>query len=271
MKKVLKVILVIGLFVLFLKLNNQYIVSTHYTLQSEKIPSNFDGFKIVQVSDLHDGLFGEDNSRLIKKVQKEQPDVIFITGDVIDSRRYDLQQSLGVVEQLVDLAPTYFVTGNHEVAVNEVAKIYRELEDLGVHTLKNETIPLTKGDEEIYIAGIEDPLAGYSIEKLLPQVLENTKEHYTLLLSHRPELFQFYVWENVDAVFAGHAHGGQFRIPFLLDGTYAPGQGWLPQYTAGTYEENETTMIVSRGLGNSVIQQRLFNLPEIITVTLHTE
>ena len=254
----------------FLKMNNEYIVTTEYTLSSEEIPQSFDGFKIVQVSDLHDGLFGEGNSRLIAKVAAQKPDVIFITGDVIDSRRYDLQQSLEAVEQLVALAPTYFVTGNHEVATNNLTTIYNELELLGVHTLKNESTQLTKGDASITIAGLEDPLMGYDVEHQLQNMMTSA-EDFVLLLSHRPELFDFYVKAGADVVFAGHAHGGQIRIPFLLDGMFSPGQGWMPEYTAGVYEQQSTQMFVSRGLGNSAFQQRLFNLPEVVSVTLSAD
>ena len=268
MKKLFKWILALAVIIIFLKFNNEYIVTTDYTLQSEKIPASFDGFNIVQVSDLHDGVFGEDNERLVQKVANENPDVIFITGDLIDSRRYDLEQSLRVVERLVVIAPTYFVTGNHEVAVNEISYIYDRLEQLGVKTLKNETSQLTNNNDRICIAGLEDPLMGFNVEQTLARMTDEANNCYTLLLSHRPELFDMYVFEEIDAVFAGHAHGGQIRIPFIGNGLFSPGQGWLPQYTSGIFEENSTSMVVSRGLGNSGFQQRLFNLPEIVSVKL---
>lgn len=266
LKTIFKWLFAILLIFLFLKVNNEYIVTTSHEVISEEIPASFDGFKIVQVSDLHDAMFGDRNERLITKVEQQQPDVIFITGDIIDSRRYKLEQSIETAEQLVAIAPTYFVTGNHEIATNEYLHIYSELEKVGVQTLKNEVLQLSKGADTLKLIGLEDPLMGYNVEQQL-SVLTSTSD-YTILLSHRPELFEAYVAAKVDIVFAGHAHGGQIRIPFLLDGMFSPGQGWLPKYTAGMYEELETTMFVSRGLGNSAFQQRLFNLPELVSVTL---
>lgn len=271
MKTLLKWVIAIVIIIAFLKINNQYIVTTDYTLQSEKIPSSFDGFKIVQVSDLHDGLFGENNVQLIEKVEQQQPDVIFITGDLIDSNRYKPDQSLKVAENLAQIAPTYFVTGNHEVAKNHLSEWYARLKVIGVIPLKNESVLFKKDNEQIRIAGIEDALMGYDPNDLIKKVMQQSNNSYTLLLSHRPELFDIYVDNNVDAIFAGHAHGGQIRIPFVLDGMFSPGQGWMPTYTAGIYEQNETSMIVSRGLGNSGFQQRIFNLPEIVSVTLQSK
>lgn len=249
-----------------MKVNNEYIVVTSQEVASPNIPSSFDGYKILQVSDLHDAVFGERNERLVEKVQRAQPDVIFITGDIIDSRRYNLAQSIDTAEQLVAIAPTYFVTGNHEVATNDLKTIDAELQRIGVKTLNNEVIQLTSGNEKITVAGLEDPLMGYNVEQQLQQLTQD--DQYTVLLSHRPELFDTYVAAGVDVVFSGHAHGGQIRIPLLLDGMFSPGQGLLPTYTAGVYEEQQTHMIVSRGLGNSVFPQRLFNFPELVTVTL---
>ena len=256
--------------IVFLKINNTYIVTTDYILQSEEIPESFDGFKIVQVSDLHDGLFGENNSQLIGKVEREKPDVIFITGDLIDSNRYKPEQSLYVAQKLAEIAPTYFVTGNHEVAKNHLDEWYARLRQVGVTPLKNESVQLTNGSDNIRVVGIEDALMGYDADNLISKVIEKNDD-YTLLLSHRPELFDTYVANEVDAVFAGHAHGGQIRIPFVLKGMFSPGQGWMPTYTSGIYEEGETSMIVSRGLGNSGFQQRIFNLPELVSITLKSK
>lgn len=267
LKTILKWLLAIVLLVIFLKMNNQYIVTSEHIITDEKIPESFDGFRIVQVSDLHDAVFGENNERLVKKVSAQQPDVIFITGDVIDSRRYNLQQSLDVVEQFVEIAPTYFVTGNHEVATNDLTTIYSELQQLGVHTLINENTKITRGNDAITISGLEDPLMNYDVDEILAQLMRQTDD-YTILLSHRPEIFETYVKQDVDLVLAGHAHGGQIRIPFLLEGTFSPGQGLFPKYTAGLYMNESTQMIVSRGLGNSEFQQRIFNFPELVTIIL---
>lgn len=244
---------------------NKWIQTTEITIESENLPTVFDGLKIVQVSDLHDATFGNKQSILLKKIETAKPDLIFITGDLIDSNRYDLQNSLDLVEQLIPLAPIYYVTGNHEIATNDVLHIKTSLSDLGVIVLSNEETMIKKEGEPLRIIGIEDPLAGVSVEDALKTFKK--KDDFTLVLSHRPEAFLAYEESGFEVIFTGHAHGGQFRIPGL-GGLVAPGQGLFPKYTAGVYEENETNMVVSRGLGNSIIPVRVFNAPEIVVVTL---
>lgn len=270
MKKLIKWLLFIIGTILFIYVNNYYLVVTHHTIESDKIPASFDGFRITQVSDLHDAEFGDNQVRLVEKVRETKPDVIFITGDLIDSNRYDLQQSLAAVRQFVTFADVYYVLGNHEVAINEMSGIYAELEALGVHVMQNTALEIERGGEVLTIMGIEDPLMGYSVKEMLVATLPKADaKTFKLLLSHRPEAFETYVKYDIDAVFAGHAHGGQIRLPFT-EGLVAPGQGWLPEYTSGMFVERDTKMIVSRGLGNSLMPLRLFNLPEIIVADLKT-
>lgn len=268
MKKLVKwIVFIIALYV-FLKINNQWLVVTEHVYESEKVPASFDQFTITQVTDLHDATFGKKQYKLIEKVRATKPDAIFITGDLIDSNRYNLENSLQAVKGFVEIADVYYVLGNHEVAINKVDEIYTALTDLGVHVLPNESLVLERNGERLAIVGIEDPLKGMETQEMLDIALSNVpNEVFTLLLSHRPERFSTYIAYNVDLVFTGHAHGGQIRLPFV-GGLIAPGQGFFPKYTAGTYAEHNTTMIVSRGLGNSVVPYRLFNLPEIVTVRL---
>ncbi|TQR17801.1 metallophosphoesterase [Psychrobacillus soli] len=257
----------VGLIVIAIALyiGNNAIKTTNITVESAKIPTVFDGLKIVQISDLHDATFGENQEKLAKKVRNAAPDLIFLTGDLIDSNRYDLENSLDVVRQIISLAPVYYVTGNHEIATNDVDHIKASLVSLGVIVLSNEETTIEKDGEQLRIIGIEDPLNGVPVGEALSKFDE--LDAYTLVLSHRPETFQDYVDHGMDLVFSGHAHGGQFRFPGL-GGLVAPGQGLFPKYTAGVYEESDTKMIVSRGLGNSVIPVRVFNTPEIVVVTL---
>ena len=254
--------------VLFLYANNQLLVITDYTIESDKIPKAFDDYRIVQISDLHDATFGDHQERLIEKVRATNPDAIFLTGDLIDSRRYDLQKSLDAVAQFVTFADVYYVLGNHEVAVNRVDEIYEAIERLGVHILPNQSLEIERDGERLTIIGIEDPLMGKGPQDMLDAAMATVDDNtFNILLSHRPEIFETYVKNAVDLVFTGHAHGGQVRLPFT-DGLFAPGQGWLPNQTSGLHEADNTKMIVSRGLGNSIVQQRLFNLPEIVVVDL---
>ncbi|MEK4283296.1 MULTISPECIES: metallophosphoesterase [Ureibacillus] len=271
MKKLLTLILLIVGLYLFLYVNNHWIVITEQIYESDEIPDSFNGFRITQVSDLHDALFGENQEKLVEKVRETNPDVIFITGDLIDSNRYNLQQSLLAVREFVKIADVYYVIGNHEVAINQVTEIYNALEEIGVHILPNAATWVERGGERIAIAGIEDPLNGTDTQTMLNTALSTVpKDMFTMLLAHRPEKFDIYVKNELDLIFTGHAHGGQIRIPFV-GGLVAPGQGFFPVYTAGFYEENGTTMNVNRGLGNSGVPYRIFNLPEIVVVELKTK
>jgi hypothetical protein len=273
-RKILSFLLLICFVPLFLYANNHWLQTTSYEIVSERIPAPFDGLTIVQLSDLHDAAFGEKQMKLAEKVKKADPDVIFITGDLIDSNRYDLENSLDLVKQLVLMADVFYVTGNHEVAANRLEEIQEALRALGVHVLANEARTLARNGERLVIAGVEDPLmkGQYAPEEVVKASLEETFSNitgspYTILLSHRPEVFDVYAEKEMDLVFTGHAHGGQVRIPFI-GGLIAPGQGWFPKYTAGMHERGMTTMVVNRGLGNSMIPFRIFNRPEMIVVTL---
>ncbi|MEK4243830.1 metallophosphoesterase [Psychrobacillus sp. FSL K6-2684] len=259
----LVVILAVSLYI-----GNTRVSINEVTIESEKIPANFNDWTILQISDLHDATFGEKQVKLVNKIKDINPDIIFITGDIIDSNRYDLQNSLNLVNQIINIAPVYYVTGNHEIATNDVNHIKTSLQDVGVHVLTNEEEMMEYNGEKMRIIGIEDPLSGFSVNEQLKRF--EGSEDYTLVLSHRPEVFQDYVDYKMDLVFSGHAHGGQFRIPGL-GGLVAPGQGVFPKYTSGTYEAEDTTMIVSRGLGNSLVPIRVFNTPELVVVTLKSK
>ena len=250
----------------FLYLDNKLISTEKLIIEIDGLPNSFHGTKIVHVSDLHDATFGEKQERLASKIQAANPDYIFISGDLIDSNRYDLQNSLDLIEKIVELAPVFYVTGNHEFATNDTEKIKEALVKIGVNVLSNEQTWLEKKGERIRLIGIEDPLGGTSVKEALHTLESNTQE-ITLVISHRPEEFDVYASQKIDIVFSGHAHGGQFRIPGL-GGLVAPGQGLFPKYTSGAYQEEDTTMVVSRGLGNSIIPIRIFNMPEIVLVTL---
>ena len=271
LKRLVKVTLFIVILLLFLYANNQLIVITDYTIESEKLPKAFNNYRIVQISDLHDTTFGNNQERLVEKVRATNPDAIFLTGDLIDSRRYNLQNSLRAVEQFVTFSDVYYVLGNHEVAVNRIDEIYRALEHLGVQILPNQSLEIERDGERLTIIGIEDPLMGKEPQQMLDEAMTTVDDDsFKILLSHRPEIFETYVENTIDVVFTGHAHGGQIRLPFI-GGLFAPGQGWLPNKTSGVYEADETKMIISRGLGNSVLKQRLFNLPEIVIVDLKAQ
>lgn len=243
-------------------------------LEAPGLPKSFNNYRIVQLSDIHDSMFGDNHSDLVSKVKLLSPDAIFITGDFIDRNRYDLEQSLEIVKQLHDVAPFYFVTGNHEISTNDEKHIKDELSGLGVQVLTNESMTIASEEgEQIVISGIEDPLSSNLVEEtyveqVIDYALKDVQDDlFKILLSHRPEQFNVYVDRQIDLVFSGHAHGGQVRIPGI-GGLVAPGQGWFPKFTSGIHEMDGTTMIVSRGLGNSIVPIRVFNRPEVVVVTL---
>ncbi len=260
-----KLFLFITIILVLIYLDNILISSNEITIEIQNLPDSFEGVKVVQISDLHDSTFGNNQKRLVKKIKRANPDYIFITGDIIDSSRYDLQNSIDLVEKIKEIAPIFYVTGNHEIATEDTKRIKEALFNLDVQVLSNQMVWLEKEQEKIRIIGIEDPLNGVEVADALAEF--PTVEYPTIVLSHRPEFFDVYVNNQLDVVFSGHAHGGQFRVPGL-GGVFAPGQGLFPKYTAGAYKEERTTMVVSRGLGNSIIPIRIFNMPEIVLATL---
>lgn len=247
---------------------------THYRVASERLPDAFEGYRIAVVSDLHNAQFGSNNRQIIEKIQSENPDIIAITGDLIDSKRTDLNIAVSLVHELMQIAPCYYVTGNHEAWIG---RRFLELEERllaeNVQILHDRVIELEKDGQMIQLAGLEDPDFIERDSALHESILQTKlaqmrlSEAYCLLLSHRPETFAAYVEEGIDLVLSGHAHGGQFRLP-LIGGIVAPNQGLFPQYDAGIYTKNSTTMIVSRGIGNSIIPIRFNNPPEILIVEL---
>ena len=239
-----------------------------YTLSCNKLPQEFDGYRIAHVSDLHNRKIGKDNSRLLDILEKAQPDIIAITGDLIDSRSTKVEVALDFAEQAVKIAPCYYVPGNHESRVEEYDALKVGLEKLGVTVLENEQQALTVGDSSIQLLGVTDPdFPDQDLEAALTELHDPAQ--FTVLLSHRPELFDTYSAQGVDLVLSGHAHGGQFRLP-IVGGLYAPAQGFLPEYDAGLYTEGSTSMLVSRGIGNSLFPLRFNNRPEVILIELNS-
>lgn len=244
-----------------------------YTLSSSRLPASFDGYRIAQVSDLHNTQMGKNNEKLIEMLQTEKPDMIAITGDLIDSRNTDISVALDFAKQAVQIAPCYYVTGNHESRIADYELLKDGLINCGVAVLEDEMIFITIGDESIALLGVQDPTfwgddASYTMRTKLQNITENN-EQYTVLLSHRPELFSVYVDLTMDLVLSGHAHGGQFRLPGI-GGLFAPHQGFLPQYDSGLYTQGYTNMIVSRGIGNSIFPFRVNNPPEVVIIQLQT-
>ncbi len=272
------VLLVVGLLLAaYVKWENQNLVTEHFTVRSEKLPAAFAGFRIAQISDLHNTAFGPAQEKLLGQLRAAKPDMVVITGDLIDSRRAGTENAEALLAgvQRMEL-PIYYVSGNHEAWSRQWPQLQMLLAKYGAKNVSGETVSIEKDGARLLLAGMEDPafwrlsktlqksVAAEKVQKLLTTNGENI---YKILLTHRPELLSAYAATGADLVFAGHAHGGQVRLPFI--GALAtPDQGLLPKYTDGLYTEKTTVMAVSRGLGNSVLPVRFLCSPELLVVTL---
>lgn len=249
---------------LWIAKENDKVEITEYEIKSERIPDSFNGFRIAQISDLHNT---DNNERIINMLVAAEPDIIVITGDMIDSRFTNVERAVLFGESAAKIAPVYYVTGNHEGRAYADYEILRTgLLNVGITVLENETANVEKNGEYVTIVGLHDNRIDLTtdIGDLLNAVRPDT-ENYKILLAHRPEFFDKY--SGVDLILSGHSHGGQVRLPYI-GGLFAPGQGLFPKYDGGAYTENDKTMIVSRGLGNSLFPFRVNNNPEVVVTIL---
>ncbi len=275
LRRVLLFLIFILFCVGFFHWSNHSLQVQRFTFTSPRLPAGFDGCVIVQLSDLHGALFGEDNRDLLKVVAKERPDYIFLTGDLLDQYRatpHSYAVSLGGA--LADIAPTYFVTGNHEWALPDVPGLKRKLEEAGVQVLTNEYTVLARDGDNAVLAGIDDP-NGYADQKTPEEVAEEVRaafaDPFWILLAHRNNYFEdAYCRLGADLVISGHGHGGLVRLPFT-DGLVSVERTFFPSYTAGFYQAGGADLFVSRGLGNSGRTFRLFNRPQVAVLTLKRE
>jgi hypothetical protein len=240
----------------FVWFSNNKLSITRYKTHSGKINKNI---KIVHLSDLHAKRFGKGNKKLVSAVEKEHPDFIAFTGDIIHKyRKRDIAVALEAVKELSLVAPFIYVCGNHEMRNKKYSSFKNQLKEAGAIVLD---------DAHMSICGIEvvglncSHLKNNTLFKVMPQ-----GEGFKLLLAHEPQFIVGYSKAEVDLVLCGHAHGGQWRLPFTGISAYAPGQGLFPEYTSGSHTCGKTQMIISRGLGNSECPLRLFNRPEIVVV-----
>ena len=280
------VLLIVIVLLLFCNFQNKHLETTHYTYETEQLGVDLDGYRIVQISDLHNAKFGKNNQKLVDRIRECAPDMIVLTGDLVDSNHTNVDRVVQFVDEIVKICPVYYVTGNHEywLDTSEYEKLMDGLVSAGVVILDNQVVEISRGDAKFRLVGLDDrSLADGTLEALLSdesirnnqaEQKEETADNedsgekeLTVVLAHEPQYLARYAGTGVDLVLSGHAHGGQFRLPFV-GGIVAPDQGFLPEYTAGEYYMNGTEMIVSRGLGNSVIPVRLFNYPEIVCVDL---
>lgn len=284
-KSALVLLIVIAL-LLFCSYQNRHLETTYYTYKAEQLGADLEGYRIVQISDLHNVKFGKNNQKLVDRIRECEPDMIVLTGDLVDSNHTNVDRAVQFVDEIVKICPVYYVTGNHEywLEKSEYDELMDGLVSAGVVILDNQVVEISRGDAKFRLVGLDDrSLADGTLEALLSdesirnnqaeqkeEIADNEdsgEKELTVVLAHEPQYLARYAGTGVDLVLSGHAHGGQFRLPFV-GGIVAPDQGFPPEYTAGEYYMNGTEMIVSRGLGNSVIPVRLFNYPEIVCVDL---
>ena len=254
--------------------NSSPMVST-YTVSSPAVPAPFSGYRIAHISDLHNAEYGPDNQTLLDLLRDARPDLIVITGDLVDSYHPKPEVSLAFSQQAVQIAPTYYVTGNHEARIAAYPQLEAGLRAAGVTVLRNERVEIERDGAQLTLVGLDDPsFSARPAEKGLEEALQrllpdgDAERGYRVVLAHRPEYVELYQRCGADLVFSGHAHGGQFRLPGI-GALAAPGQGIFPTYTAGVYALGDTNMVVSRGLGNSSFPFRVNNRPELVVLELH--
>lgn len=252
---------------------NEVITVSRSEYSSSSLPNSFDGFKILQISDLHNKLFGTGQKYLLSKIESERPDIIVITGDVIDSSKYNLENALALVRGAASIAPVYYASGNHELRKNRYDKIMAALADAGATLLENRSVALTRGGQSITLVGLTDVnYSSFDPEpacRALDSHLLPVSDGFTVLLAHRPGVADISGDFGCELAFSGHLHGGQWRIPFV-GGLFSPDTGFFPGNTSGSHTSGTATVYVSRGLGNSVFPLRLFNPPELVSVTLRS-
>ncbi len=265
MKKHRRLWLTVGL-ILFLTFQQWGLQSTRTAVYSDCLPQSFDGFRIVQLSDLHGRQYGMDNRLLLWSVRRQKPDLIAVTGDLLEEDS-QLPQTLELLSALAEIAPTCFVTGNHEWSLSDVRGTLEAMDDSGVTVLENEAVLLRRGDSGIVLAGVNDPCGPW--DQPSPKQLGATlREKYgsgsfVLLLAHRNETAAEWAKTQADLVLAGHAHGGLIRLPYLGGIVRRHGQAG---YDAGLYRSGRTQLFVSRGLGGHGL--RLLNRPELAVIEL---
>ncbi len=238
-------------------------------ITTDKLAEN-QSFTILQMTDLHNKQFNKGNQRLIDKIQSLDPDVIVITGDLIDRKTEDVENALSFVEEIVEINPhTYFVSGNHEWGNPLRDVLFEGLEERKVRYLDNQNTKIEFGYISFQLAGIGDPSTNHdSLDSALDGLEKND---FTVLLSHAPDVKELSYPAPIDLTLSGHTHGGQIRLP-LVGAIIAPDQGLFPKYDKGLYLLNEKQQLyIDSGLGTSLMDVRLFNQSQMTLITVKGE
>ncbi len=266
---------------------NNTLKVTYYEVASNKVPTAFDGFKIIQLTDLQGKQYGNGSRSLVKKIKDENPDIIVFTGDMLDSSSKNGDVIVDLVESLINDYPIYYISGNHEqiIHLNENNKwidLYEsKLREIGVIFVDNDTTYIEKEGRKIKLSGVKLDLLYYSSDTVLEEhdydftaemidekIGQSEYEYFNIMLAHTPRYFSSYSMWGADLILAGHMHGGMIRIPGV-GGVFSPSNEYFPEFDYGVYQDDSgSTMIVSGGLGNSPKGFRLLNRPEIVSISL---
>lgn len=262
-----------------LYVDNTLIQVSKYEIKSDKIPKGFHKFKIVHLSDFHNYGFDKDNIKLFEKIQEESPDIVVMTGDMVNKYDVEFEKFLNLAETLSKKYKIYYILGNHEIRLRKEDSEYilNKLKGFGIKILKDEKVTIVRKRDYINIYGINIPLSYYkiknkptNIEEIVSKVLNSCKEEeFNILLAHNPLYFEEYSKKNVDLTLSGHVHGGMIRLPFL-GAILSPERKFFPRYSNGIYEINHRKLLVSRGLGHSKRGIRLFNTRDLVSITLYS-
>ncbi|MBR5371782.1 MAG: metallophosphoesterase [Oscillospiraceae bacterium] len=256
--------------VIFLYDGNNRLDITEYDYTGSDVPQSFEGYRIVQISDLHNKVFPNENAGLMEEIRALKPDLILLTGDIVDGNTHtDYDAALLFMQQIPKIAPVYYVFGNHEyqLRLSMRTAFVEQSQKWGVQYLDNENVQIRSDAGETFtLIGLNDhSLRTSDLQKLV----DRAEDDFQIVMAHEPEYLWSYADTGADLVFSGHEHGGQIRIPFTHQGLFAPDEGLFPRYSEGMFTQDDTTLIISRGLGNSRFPFRIFNHPEIVAVTLH--
>lgn len=244
-----------------------------YALKTDKIKEDTK-LNIVLIADLHSYIFGHEQADLIQLIKKQNPDLILLAGDIIDDDEPRRGATL-FFQGIEGLCPIYYASGNHEFWSHDIQSMREELASFGIKVLAETYEEIEVKGVPLLVAGVEDPVktkyedAAYNQETAMQAAFSHLTAEgpYKILIAHRPELIEEYLKYPFDLIVSGHAHGGQVRIPLIVNGFFAPNQGWFPKYAGGLYTHGSTSHVVSRGIQLSRIP-RVFNPPELVVITL---
>ena len=270
---------------LYIKYNVNTLEVTKYVVENKKVPKEFDGYNIVQISDLHSKLFGENNKKLIQKIKSLNPDIVVVTGDLIDGENNNYNVALDFMKEISKLYRVYYIIGNHEQKSlikkykDEYKDYFNKLHQIDFVNLDNNKVEIVKGDSNINLYGLTVPYSCYKylfdnqettsidIDFLEEKLGKVDREQFNILLAHTPFYFDEYEKWGADLTLCGHVHGGIVRLP-IVGGLLSPDRKFFPKYDLGEYIKNKSTMIVSKGLGGSKVLIRVNCKPEIVNIKL---